>query len=94
MVGTVILYSSLVFAAFLVLLGVLYSIFSTRQLAKRRTQLAALQQSLVPGTEVLFSGGLTGTIVKFDNDEYVIVRLAQGLNIKISRYAITEVLSN
>lgn len=83
--------TSLVLAGFLVILAVIYSIVSSQQMAKRRKLMAELHEGIQPGAEVLFSGGLTGTIQRLDGD-FVKIELAKGLVIKASRYAITEII--
>ncbi|EKF51251.1 hypothetical protein C426_1390 [Lactococcus garvieae DCC43] len=53
--------------------------------------IAELHQKLAVGNEIMFSGGLTGTITQLD-EEFCRVKLADKLDIKVSRYAITQIL--
>lgn len=89
--GQIILNSSIVLAAFLIIIGILYSMLNSKQLAQHRKQLAELHQNLKVGSEVMFSGGLTGFVTELDT-EFVKIRLAEKLVMKVSRYAITEIL--
>ncbi|WP_252899590.1 hypothetical protein [Lactococcus fujiensis] len=40
----------------------------------------------------MFSGGLTGVVTEI-NEDFVKIEMAHSLNIKVSRYAITEIIS-
>lgn len=83
--------SSIVLAAFLLILMIFYYIVSFLGLKKRRAYMKTLQESLKPGVKVLFSGGLMGRIVKI-GEEYVDVELNKGLVVTISRYGIQEIV--
>ncbi|MDR2977143.1 MAG: preprotein translocase subunit YajC [Streptococcaceae bacterium] len=89
--GEMILNSSIVLAAFLILFGLIYSIFSNNQLKKRREIMKKLHENLKVGSKVMFSAGLVGEIVEL-GDEIVKIRLADKLVIEASRFAITEIL--
>ncbi|QPS70295.1 preprotein translocase subunit YajC [Lactococcus garvieae] len=89
--GEFIINSSLVFIAFLFIGGTFYSIVSGLQFSKRKKVIAELHQKLAVGNEIMFSGGLTGTITQLD-EEFCRVKLADKLDIKVSRYAITQIL--
>ncbi|GAB2028100.1 preprotein translocase subunit YajC [Lactovum odontotermitis] len=91
--GEMILNSSMVLAAFLIIFGLIYGIFSNNQLKKRREMMAKLHQDLKVGSKVMFSAGLIGEVVEL-GDEIVKIRLADKLVIEASRYAITEILPN
>lgn len=90
--GQMILSSSVVLAIFFLILGLLYSVLGTSQLKKRKNTLAELHQNLKVGSEVMFNGGLTGIVTKISED-FVHIEMAHNLNIKASRYAITEIIS-
>lgn len=89
--GQMIINSSLVFLIFLMIGGILYTAVSTRQLNRRRKELEKLHQNLKIGAEIMFCGGLTGKISELDTD-FIHVVIAEGAIIKISRYAVTQIL--
>lgn len=91
--GEMILNSSIVLAAFLIIFGLFYGILSNSQLKKRREKMAKLHQELKVGSKVMFSAGLIGEIIEL-GDEIVKIRLADKLVIEASRYAVTEILPN
>jgi preprotein translocase subunit YajC len=51
-------------------------------------------KALAKGNKVQTSGGLIGSIVKFEGDDIVIVEIAQGVKVRLARSAITEVVSD
>ncbi len=86
-----ILISSMVLAAFLVILLIIYYIVSYLGLKKRRAFVKELQENIKPGVKVLFSGGLMGRVIKV-NEEYVDIELNKGMVITVSRYGIQEIV--
>lgn len=86
-----ILISSMVLAAFLVVLLIIYYIVSYLGLKKRRAFVKELQENIKPGVKVLFSGGLMGRVIKV-NEEYVDIELNKGMVITVSRYGIQEIV--
>ncbi|MFK4887378.1 preprotein translocase subunit YajC [Lactococcus petauri] len=91
MTAQFIINSSLVFIGFILLGGTFYSIVNGLQFSKRKKVIAELHQNLAVGSEVLFSGGLTGVITDLD-EEFCRIKLADKLVIRVSRYAITQIL--
>lgn len=91
MTAQFIINSSLVFIGFLLLGGAFYSIVSGLQFSKRKKVIAELLQTLAVGSEVMFSGGLTGVVTDLD-EEFCRIKLADKLVIRVSRYAITQIL--
>lgn len=47
--------------------------------------------ALAKGNRVITSGGLIGTIIKFEGDNVVLVEVAQGVKVRIAKTAISEV---
>jgi len=58
---------------------------------KRTRETQDLISALQKGDEVVFSGGLLGRITRLDED-YVVVEIKDGLEIKIQRSAVTATL--
>ncbi|WP_085829759.1 preprotein translocase subunit YajC [Collinsella vaginalis] len=88
--GPNILASSIVLLALLVLLGVAYTIWSQITMRKKRTYFKELHTKLAPGQEVMFGGGIYGT-VKTVLEDRVIVAVRSGAEIEVSRYAIQQI---
>ncbi|MDX2073172.1 MAG: preprotein translocase subunit YajC [Alphaproteobacteria bacterium] len=47
--------------------------------------------ALAKGNRVITSGGLIGTITKFEGDNVVVIEVAQGVKVRIAKSAISEV---
>lgn len=88
----IILWSLVTFGFLVVCFLIIYYIISARSIKKRRTQLVETLDSLKPGKDVLFAGGIKGTIVKA-GEEYLDVEISKGLTIKISRLSVNQVLT-
>ena len=58
---------------------------------KRQKEQKALVESLQKGDEIVFAGGLIGRITKLE-DDFAVVELAQGVEIKIQRAAVVATL--
>lgn len=79
----------------LLILGLLFFIFYfllIRPQQKRLKQHQEMVKSLAKGNRVMTSGGLIGTIVKFEGDDVVILEVAQGIKVRMAKSAITEVV--
>lgn len=66
-------------------------IFNTIKLSKQKNKFASIHKDLKVGSEVMLASGLYGkiTLVK---DDYVKVELAKDLEIKASRYSISQII--
>lgn len=76
------------------ILGVLFFIFYfilIRPQQKRLKQHNAMIKSLQKGSKVITSGGIIGTIVKFEGDDVVVVEIAQGVRVRLAKSSISEV---
>lgn len=81
----------------LFILGMLFFIFYfilIRPQQKRLKIQRDLMKSLQKGNKIMTSGGIIGTIAKFEGDDIVVVEVAQGIKIRIARVAVTEVISD
>ncbi|MDR1568437.1 MAG: preprotein translocase subunit YajC [Streptococcaceae bacterium] len=88
----IILNCSIVLLVLILIMFSIYTFVSFRQLKARTKQIEALHQGLSVGQKVLFSGGLTGIISKIER-EFVNIRVADNVELEVSRYAITEILT-
>jgi len=81
----------------LLLLGVIFFIFYfllIRPHQKRLKKHQEMMKSLAKGNKVLTGGGIIGAIVKFEGDDIVVVEIAQGVRVRVSRASISEVLDD
>ena len=81
----------------LLLLGVIFFIFYFLLIRPHQNRLnmhQAMMKTLAKGNKVLTSGGIIGSIIKFEGDEVVVVEVSQGIRIRVSRASISEVLSD
>lgn len=51
-------------------------------------------KGLAKGNKVITSGGLIGTIVKFEGDDIVVLEVAQNVKLRVARAAVSEVMSD
>jgi preprotein translocase subunit YajC len=58
---------------------------------KRAKEQQALVSALAKGDEVVFAGGLLGRITRLD-DDYVVVEIKDGVEIKVQRATVTATL--
>ena len=88
---TAILASAIVVFALLGIVLIIVQIMNTVRLKKQTDYFEQLHKDLKPGVEVLLAAGIYGTIKKV-TDEYVIVEVAKGIDMKASRYSIKEII--
>lgn len=80
----------------LLILGLLFFIFYFLLIRPQQKRVRAhqnLMKSLAKGNRVMTSGGIIGTVVKFDGEDVVVLEVAQGVKIRIARASVTEVVS-
>jgi len=78
----------------LLMLAMLFAIFYfilIRPQQKRVKAQRDLLGSLAKGNRVITSGGLIGTITKFEGDNIVVIQIAEGVKVRVARSAISEV---
>lgn len=78
----------------LVMLGIFALVFYfllLRPQMKRQKEQKALMESLAKGDEVVFAGGLLGTIRKVDG-EFAVIELANGVEVKVQRASVVATL--
>jgi len=79
----------------LFLLGMLFFIFYfilIRPQQKRLKIQREMMKSLAKGNKILTTGGIMGTISKFEGDDIVVVEVAQGIKIRMTRASVAEVI--
>lgn len=85
-----VLASSVVLAAFLLLMGIVYGVWSYVRMRKQSSYFKEVHTELAPGKEVVFGGGIFGK-VKSVNGDRVSVEVRSGAVMDVSRYAIQQV---
>ena len=83
--GANVLSSSVALLGLLVIMGLIYTIWSQINMKKKQ-----MHTELKPGQEVLFAGGIYGT-VKGIEGEKVQIKVRSGAVVDVSRYAIQEI---
>ncbi len=76
------------------ILGILFFIFYfilIRPQQRRVKQHQEMMKALKKGAKVITSGGIIGTIIKFEGEDVVVVEIAQGVRVRISKSSISEV---
>lgn len=88
--GQSILASSIALGGLLVIMAVVYFIWSRIGLKKKQKYFKELHVELAPGQEIMFAGGIYGTIKSIDGDR-VEVKVRSGAVLDVSRYAIQQI---
>jgi preprotein translocase subunit YajC len=81
----------------LMILGALFFIFYfilIRPQQKRLKFHQAMLKGLAKGNKVITSGGLIGTITKFEGNDIAIIEVAQGVKVRVAKSAITETVDD
>ena len=75
-----------------VIFGIMY-FFLIRPQAKKQKELSKMLDSLSPGTEVVTTGGIHGTVkgMKGVNNEIVVLQIAESVKIEVDRAAVGRV---
>ena len=87
-----VLSSSVALLILLAIVGVVYTVYVRAGMKKKRDYFAKIHTELAPGQEVMFGGGIFGTVAKVDGDR-VEVKVRSGAVLDVSRYAIQEISS-
>lgn len=86
-----ILASTIVISIFLSFVFILVQILNAFGLKKKKAYFRELHTSLKPGIRVLVNGTLYGKLVKV-YDESCIIEIAKGVEVRVSRYSISEIV--
>ncbi len=85
-----VLSSSVALLILFAIMGVVYLIWSQVGVRKKRNYFKELHSELAPGQEIMFAGGIYGTIKSINGDK-VEVKVRSGAVMDVSRYAIQEI---
>lgn len=81
----------------LILLGVLLAVMwivMIRPQRRRQQEQKQLIDSLAPGDEVLTVGGIFGIVEDTDEDDNLIVEIAEGIRVRVARRAVAAVVKD
>ncbi|MBY4797475.1 preprotein translocase subunit YajC [Collinsella sp. AGMB00827] len=87
--GSNILSSSIALLILLAIMGIAYTVWSQINMRKKRDYFKKLHEEIAPGKEVMFSGGIFGTVKRVSGDR-VTVTTRSGAELDVSRYAIQQ----
>ncbi len=79
----------------LMILGMLFFIFYfilIRPQQKRAKMHQEMMKGLQKGSKIITSGGLIGTIIKFEGDDVVVIEVAQNVKVRVARGSVSEVM--
>ena len=88
--GQSILASSIALGGLLVIMALVYFIWSRIGLKKKQKYFKELHVELAPGQEIMFAGGIYGTVKSIDGDR-VEVKVRSGAVLDVSRYTIQQI---
>ncbi|MDU5336010.1 preprotein translocase subunit YajC [Enterococcus sp.] len=86
-----ILSSSIVMIVFLIIMALVYYLFSRKGIKERKDHYKKLHQSLKSGQKVQLSSGIIGTLKRVD-EEVVELEIKSGVVMEVSRYAISDII--
>lgn len=81
----------------LLILGLLFFIFYfilIRPQQKRIAMQKEMMKGLAKGNRIMTTGGLFGTISKFEGDDVVVLEIATNVKIRVTKAAIAEVVTD
>ena len=82
--------SCVALAVLLLIIGAVYFVWQALALKKRQKYFAKLHKELVPGQEVIFGGGIYGTVKEVEGDR-VAVKVRSGAVLDVSRYSVQTI---
>ena len=88
--GQSILASSIALGGLLVIMAIVYFIWSRIGLKKKQKYFKELHVELAPGQEIMFAGGIYGSVMSIEWLK-VEVKVRSGAVLDVSRYAIQQI---
>ena len=77
----------IIIAIFLIIIQIINAI----KLSKQKEKFRNIHLNLKPGDEVLLASGILGRVKKIQ-EEYVILEIAKNVEVKASRYSISQII--
>ena len=78
----------------MILIFVVFYFLLIRPQQKRVKQHKEMVSNLKVGNQVITSGGILSKIVKVDDNNFITISISDGVNVKIKRDTITEVITD
>ncbi len=72
-------------------IALLFWLLIIRPQSRRQKAVVAMQSRLEPGSEVMLSSGIFGTLVAVE-DDHVLLRVAEGVTLKVVKGAVANVV--
>ncbi len=72
-------------------IGLLFWLLIIRPQSRRQKAVLAMQSTLEPGSEVMLSSGIFGTLERVE-DDHVLLRVADGVTLKVVKGAVANVV--
>lgn len=85
-----VLASSVALGILLVVMALVYFVWRAVGLKKKQRYFAKLHKELAPGQEVVFAGGIYGTVKEVEGDR-VAVKVRSGAVLDVSRYCVQQI---
>ena len=76
----------------LILIFVVFYFLLIRPQQKRVKQHKEMISSLKVGNQIITSGGMLAKIIKIDDENFITIAISEGVNVKVKRDTITEVI--
>ena len=76
----------------LILIFVVFYFLLIRPQQKRVKQHKEMISSLKVGNQIITSGGMVAKIIKIDDESFITIAISEGVNVKVKRDTITEVI--
>lgn len=78
----------------LFLIFLVFYFFLIRPQQKKAEQLSTMIKALKKGDKIVTSGGLIGTVTKVDDEAYLMVEIAKGVEVKVVRNTISNLVED
>ena len=78
----------------LILIFVVFYFLLIRPQQKRAKQHKEMVSSLKVGNQIITSGGMLAKIVRVDDENFITISISDGVNVKVKRDTITEVMAS
>lgn len=83
--------TSLVVLGFIAILVLIIQLVNYRNVKKQKEHFENLHKDLKVGSKVILTDGIYGQVTKL-SDDYVMLRVAKDVEIKVSRFSIQEIV--
>lgn len=90
----VVVYSSATVGIIFAVIGILYYVKTAKNIKKQHARYQEMMESIKPGDDVIFAGGLMGTVQSVDPDRvFAHIKLNGTTTIKATLYSVSNVIN-